>query len=261
MSKPNTRKGANSRAAIDPATLKRLNLGIEESATLSEALAIDFATLLTHTMPSITSKERQLMTEAKELGVTKRMDLAAKILRQHLDKNAIENLKSHSSDTVRGWVAFIVATDNESTLLQKLSAIYPLANDSHFGVREWAWLALRPTIAENIHQSVAELEPWTHSEFENIRRFAIEITRPRGVWSKHIGELKGSPSMAQCLLENVMCDSSKYVQDSCGNWLNDAAKSNPQWVIEFCEQWKAKSSSQATAYIIKRGMRSIHASG
>ena len=251
------RKGSNSRDAIDSAILERLNLGLEESATLSEALAVDFSILLEHVAPNVAPKDRQSVADAHGLGITKRMSLVATVLAKHFDKSSVSDLHYHQSDTVRGWAAFMIAQDNELSLSQKLSAVHALADDPHFGVREWAWLALRPEIAANIQQVIKELEPWVMSESENIRRFAIEATRPRGVWSKHILELKKSPAMAENLLNGVMEDSSKYVRDSCGNWLNDAAKSQPLWVIEFCKAWQDKSTSTATDYIIKRGLRNI----
>jgi 3-methyladenine DNA glycosylase AlkC len=56
-----------------------------------------------------------------------------------------------------------------------------------------------------------------------------------------------------------MEDPSRYVQDSCANWLNDASKSNSEWVVNYCEQWRKKSESAAMIYIIRRALRSITA--
>lgn len=251
------RIGAKSRDTIEPSVLDRLNLGTEESASLSEALAVDFGILLGHVVPSVTPEEQQRVTNAAGLGFKKRMNLAATVLVEHLGNNAAELLQQHPSDTARGWVAFVIGNSDYLSLGEKLSAVRSLADDRHFGVREWAWLALRPAIAADLTQALVWLLPWVMSESENIRRFAIEATRPRGVWSKHIQKLKESPAMGQVLLNEVMEDSSRYVQDSCGNWLNDAAKSNPQWVVDFCAQWQEKSYSVATSYIIKRGLRNV----
>ncbi len=251
------RTGAKSRDSIEPLVLERLNSGAEESATLSEVLAIDFGKLLRHVVPDLSADDQQLVSDASGLGITKRMDLMAMVLADHFGDDAAEALMHHSSDTVRGWAAFIIGRNEHLCLNQKLSAIFPLADDPHFCVREWAWLALRPAIAMDINQALTELGTWVRSKSENIRRFAIEATRPRGVWSKHIQILKESPEMARPLLNEVMEDPAKYVQDSCGNWLNDAAKSNPQWVSKFFGHWQEMNSSSATRYIIKRGLRNI----
>lgn len=51
-------------------------------------------------------------------------------------------------------------------------------------------MAVRESITQELTKSIAILEKWTVEDDENIRRFAIESTRPRGVWCKHITQLK-----------------------------------------------------------------------
>ncbi|PIE78379.1 MAG: DNA alkylation repair protein, partial [Candidatus Delongbacteria bacterium] len=133
-----------------------------------------------------------------------------------------------------------------------------LIADNHFGVREVVWMALRPEIDKNVEQSIEILSSWTKSENENIRRFTTESTRPRGVWCKHIERLKKNPKIALPILENLKSDKSKYVQDSVGNWLNDASKSEPNFVIELCEKWKNELPTQETEKIIKRALGTIN---
>ena len=70
------------------------------------------------------------------------MKNAASILNcQQIDFNL---LMRHPSDTVRGWAAYQIAILPDLSLAERLNLIKPLADDSHFGVREWAWLSLRP---------------------------------------------------------------------------------------------------------------------
>jgi 3-methyladenine DNA glycosylase AlkC len=251
------RIGATSRATIDPTILQQLNEGIIPSATLSESLAVDFACLMRHGFPGIKAEAIDLMHAAANLGITKRMELAAAILTEQLGPKEIKGLLLHSSDTVRGWGAYCIAVDPSLSLEKAIDRIRPLADDSHFGVREWAWLAVRPLVAQDIKKSINLLMPWTIDRSENIRRFAIEVTRPRGVWSKHIAALKTSPLLGEGLLDRVMEDPSRYVQDSCANWLNDAVKSNPDWVVGYCTKWQKKSNSQAVSYITRRALRSL----
>ncbi|KRA84699.1 DNA alkylation repair protein [Altererythrobacter sp. Root672] len=241
---------------IDPAHLARLNAGEVEAATLVECLAVDFALLMGSVLPDIGSGPCAEMHEAREAGISRRMLLAARLITKRYGPSAIERLARHSSDTVRGWVcAMLGAADME--LGDRLLAIRPFADDPHFGVREWSWMAVRSHLAAELDVSIALLAKWTVDPSERIRRFATEALRPRGVWCSHIAALKQQPERALAVLEPLRADPSIYVQDSVGNWLNDAGKDRPEWVRALCERWLAESPEPATVRICRRGMRSI----
>ena len=74
----------------------------------------------------------------------------------------------------------------------------------------------------------------------------------------HLNELKKDPSLAFGIFEDLYNDPSRYVQNSVANWLNDASKSKPDWVIGVCEDFLEKSTSSETKYICKRAQRSIN---
>lgn len=242
-------------AGIAPARLVLLNGGSVASATLTEGLAIDFAVLLAAAVPAIGAARLERMHAHAAAGITRRMALAAQLL---LEANAdLAPLQTHPSDTVRGWVCFAIAAQTGLTLPQLLAAMRPLADDGHFGVREWAWLALRPRLAAELADAIALLVPWTADPSERVRRFACEALRPRGVWCAHIAQLKAQPQLALPLLQALRADPAAYVQDSVANWLNDAAKSQPDWVRALCAQWLQDSAGAATQRICKRAQRSL----
>lgn len=250
-----SRTGAKRQAEISAEVLQQLNLGVLESATLVEGLAVDFGVLMqaVHPQTSLTSLERL----RQERSITKRMILAGEILFQEWGLSGVDQLQQHQSDTVRGWAAYVLAQDPHLALPERLERIQPFANDAHFGVREWAWLALRPWIGREIETAIDGLSVWTRSESANLRRFAVESTRPRGVWCSHIQALKDKPALGLPLLDPLKSDRSRYVQDSVANWLNDAGKSQPQFVRDLCQRWQEASQSRETAYICKRASRSL----
>jgi 3-methyladenine DNA glycosylase AlkC len=169
----------------------------------------------------------------------------------------LEEITFHHSDTVRGWACYVVALEQSFSLAQRLAKIRPLADDPHYGVREWAWLAVRPHVVTDLAPAIRQFKTWVKHPAPNIRRFAVEITRPRGVWCAHLTALKERPREALPLLEPVKSDPSRYVQDSVANWLNDASKSQPDWVRELCKRWQRESDSAGTARICQRALRSI----
>ena len=243
---------------IDPARLASLNSGVAETSQLGEGLAVDFPALLRAVLPEIANQETATLEAVRSDGISRRMATIGGMLARHLNEDGLTELQSHPSDTVRGWVCFALAARNDGDPDTLFEALRPLADDPHFGVREWAWLAARPTIANNLASAIERLARWTDSPSERIRRFASEATRPRGVWCAHLKALKEEPALGLPILEPLRADPARYVQDSVGNWLNDAAKSRPDWVRSLCAHWLAESDRPATARIVKRATRSLN---
>lgn len=235
-----------------------LNGGQEQSRTLAEALAVDHLALMHHVVPNMPAELSEAVARALPLGILKRMQAIGAALHDHLPAEAWRELARHPSDTVRGWACFAFAAESTSDDAERLlGRIRPAADDPHFAVREWAWMAARPLLAADVERSIGLLADWTDAPSERIRRFASEALRPRGVWARHIAELKQDPNPGLPLLEPLRADNARYVQDSVANWINDASKTNPDWVRELCSRWGRESPTPATDRIIKRALRSL----
>jgi 3-methyladenine DNA glycosylase AlkC len=260
------RKGARSLSEIPKTILLQLNKGEIESANLVEWLAINQLSLLEHFLKAnkriayLKATQTAIQQLKKQTVLTTTECIGRSLYSQSIqqkDEELLTLLQQHTSDGVRCWACYFISNNPTLNVAQQLKAIYSLANDSHFGVREIAWMAIRPSIAADLKQGLALLEKWCTDKAENIRRFASECTRPRGVWCQHIDALKEKPELALPILEPLKSDTSKYVKDSVGNWLNDASKTQAKWVIALCKKWQKESKTKDTEYIIKKALRSI----
>jgi 3-methyladenine DNA glycosylase AlkC len=260
------RKGARSVAEIEPALLEQLNNGSTETVNLVEWLAIDQLLLLKNILKQ-QKRDNWYKTAAAAVAELKKKtvntinETIGKTLLQEAalqkDTEFLKLLATHTADMVRCWAAYTIGGNTALSLKKMLAQIRPFAADKHFGVREIAWLAVRPVLAKNIEEGIALLTPWTGEKDANLRRFASEATRPRGVWCAHIELLKNNPALGLPILQPLHNDPEKYVQDSAGNWLNDAAKTQPEFVLALCKKWQQQSPGKATAYIIKKATRSL----
>ncbi|MCE5993609.1 MULTISPECIES: hypothetical protein [unclassified Pseudomonas] len=234
---------------------------------LAECLAVDQTTLvgaLAGQLPDTLIGPLATCAEAtRSLGLSKKIAAIGLTLGQWLEpapaplrQQVFERCSAHSADTVRSWAAFAQAhlsrtLDLESALLAQLR----FARDEHFGVREWAWMALRPHLARELDSALALLARHAGDSNPLVRRFCIEVLRPRGVWCEHIAALKLMPEAAEPLLVPRLAETDKYAQDSVANWLNDASKTRPDWVIQLFE--RHPPSCKASRRIHTRATRSL----
>ncbi|MEY2953953.1 MAG: hypothetical protein RLZZ401_2040 [Pseudomonadota bacterium] len=166
-------------------------------------------------------------------------------------------LARHPSDIARSWAVQWLQFSGQ-TLADKLIAVRRFAADPHFGVRETAWMTVRNEVVAQLDPALALLQTWVCDTDPNIRRFACELTRPMGVWCAHIDALKAQPWRAEVLLTPLRADPSRYVQNSVANWLNDASKSQPQWVASLCDRWLLQGGDSAfTRYTVQRALRTL----
>lgn len=264
-SDPN-RKGAARIALIPPQVLEALNAGRIPTVNLNEFLAIDLALLARNV-----ARDIGLDPQAERLQDTIAMLPGFAPIKRHAhvaralfdltevrdDRDAVANaLATHPSDVARCWAAQWIAFGKLS-LPEKLQAAWRFAADGHFGVREMAWMAVRDEVVGDADAAVRLLAPWATHPDPNIRRFASEATRPRGVWCPQVETLKAQPWRGLPLLDPLRADPSRYVQKSVANWLNDAAKTQPDWVREVCGRWSRESRAAETAYIVRRAQRSL----
>lgn len=256
------RSGARRMADVPPAVLAELAAGRIETVNLMEWLAADMATLARNVASEIGGAAGAALIQASSsmigVGVTDRLKAGGRaIAKGAWATPAFERLKAHKSDLVRQWTCYAVNDSSLSLSIdERLRQTLPFAADRNMSVRETAWMAFRPHLADQFDEALPLLEGLALHTDENIRRFAVEVSRPRSVWGAHLPVLKRNPERAARLLDRVKEDSSRYVKLAVGNWLNDASKSRPDWVIQFCREWEIIDSPH-TRFMTKRGLRTL----
>jgi 3-methyladenine DNA glycosylase AlkC len=260
------RKGAARIALISDEVLQALNAGAIPTANLNEFLAIDLQLLAPAVAQAIglDPAHERLQDTLAMLGSFKPMkrhglishalyDMAA----QSADPDAVaQHLITHPSDMARCWACDWVRYSGWP-LARQLQAQARFAGDPHFGVREMAWAAVRDEVVADLGTALDLLQSWVTDTNENFRRFASELTRPKGVWCAPIKILQAEPQRALHLLEPLRADPSRYVQNSVANWLNDASKTQGPWVESVCQRWLQESPCVQTQYIVRRARRTL----
>lgn len=256
------RKGPRSFKDLNPEVLEYLDQGKIETKNLMEWLSANQLKLLQIVLSEIEKTEWFSMfdvavnSQKKPTANSNAKVIGETFAQMTQDTKVYEALKSHTSDIVRCWACWgeSLLYDDLKELLQAMKGY---ASDTHFGVREVVIFATKERMIENLDLAITILTPWTSSKDENVRRFAAESLRPVGVWVKKIAQFQEEPQLGLPILEPLKSDASKYVRDSVANWLNDASKSQPEWVKGVCKRWEQESTTKETAYIIKRGLRTL----
>lgn len=117
--------------------------------------------------------------------------------------------------------------------------------------------AIRPFYEEYPEKTLQQMIKWTKSKNRNVRRLPSEGLRPRLPWAKKLDLLIIDPSPLIPILENLKDDSSKYVQKSVANCINDIVKDNPEIAKELLDSWQVDAISKERQWIIKHASRNL----
>ena len=108
-----------------------------------------------------------------------------------------------------------------------------------------------------LEKVLSKVYRWATNNDPAIRRMLIEAIRPRGVWCKHIDELKHDPSILKEILEEVLDDPSEYVRKAAANNINDISKDNPTIVCQWVKEWSKGKITPEREWVIQRGLRTL----
>lgn len=261
------RKGSPTTAGVPQPVRALLDAGLIETVNLAEWLVADQGALAAHVLPSLDLGQMvpavaDALARVDKPTAPRRLIAIASAMDSEVAGGSalvrvVNSLSQHPSDIVRSWGCHLVGIRTDLDLKTKLDWIRPFATDRNMSVRECAWMAVRNDIATELDLALRCLEPFVWEPDPNLRRFATEVTRPRGVWCRHISALRDDPEKGLPLLDPLRADPARYVQNSVANWLNDASKTRPDWVRDVCNRWSTGTPAIETRYICRRALRTL----
>lgn len=228
-----------------------LSSGRLDTANFMEQFALDVDVLLAKRLPEVA-----VQGALNHVPIKHRLTIAGERLAHVCPPSDIYDRVRSECDTIRAIGALAIGV---SDLLPsaRLRLLRRFADDSHFAVREWAWIGLRDSLGDGVLDLVPLLTAWAKDPSERVRRYSCEVIRPRGVWCRHLTYHGRDLTAGLPVVEQLRTDSSRYVQVSVGNWLNDACRLEPAWVINLCSQWQQEDA--IPNLIVRRALRSVRA--
>jgi 3-methyladenine DNA glycosylase AlkC len=116
--------------------------------------------------------------------------------------------------------------------------------------------AIRPLLEQDTEKTMKTMVAWSKDENVHVRRLASEGVRIALPWSKKLYAALAEFENYKTILTNLKNDSSKFVQKSVGNNLNDLYKEYPEKAIEIIDEWNNDNPTKETMWIINHGLRS-----
>ncbi|MCG6201983.1 DNA alkylation repair protein [Psychromonas antarctica] len=115
--------------------------------------------------------------------------------------------------------------------------------------------AVRPFIVKYEKPMLEQMVLWADHDHNRVRRLASEGSRPRLPWAITLASLKKNPAPLLPIFEQLKQDECELVRRSVANSLNDIAKDNPDFVIQFAREHYGRNKN--TDRLIKHACRTL----
>ncbi len=118
--------------------------------------------------------------------------------------------------------------------------------------------ALRPLAERLGPEIVPRLDPWVRDDSPFVRRAAVEATRPRGVWVRHLRWAVEEPALLLPLLRPLRRETHRYPANAVANCLNDLSRTRPQLTREVLRGWlEEERPGPLLRHIAAKALRSL----
>jgi 3-methyladenine DNA glycosylase AlkC len=163
-----------------------------------------------------------------------------------------ENEKETGMFTDYYWVMPIAAYVEKYGLDHWSESMYALEEITKRNTSEYA---IRPFIKKHFDKTMHQMVKWSLNENKHLRRLASEGVRPRLPWAKKLETFVNDPRPILPILNNLKDDTSKYVQKSVANCLNDILKDNQEIGKEVIQAWSQGNMGKERKWIVKHALR------
>ncbi|MDR1648165.1 MAG: DNA alkylation repair protein [Zoogloeaceae bacterium] len=118
--------------------------------------------------------------------------------------------------------------------------------------------AVRPLLVTRPDAMLAIMTEWSHDPSVHVRRLASEGLRIRLPWAKKLTLALERFNAVRVILSTLKEDTSRFVQKSVGNNLNDLYKEAPALAEALVSEWEtAPTLSAAARWVIRHGRRNF----
>lgn len=128
-----------------------------------------------------------------------------------------------------------------------------------FTKKNSAEFAIRAFLTYDFKKTMKQMEKWSKSKNEHLRRLSSEGIRPRLPWGKQVAALFTHTDEIVAILSRLRNDESLYVRRSVANNINDLAKGTPETVVEIIKEWGMDNPD--VAWILQHGTRTLRKHG
>ncbi len=204
-------------------------------------------------------------------------DLELKARVEHLADALYQHLPYDYPEAVSKLVAILgPENEKETGMFKEFYWVMPLAKFvekyglEHFDAsmnaiyemtkRNTGEYTIRPFLEKSPKKTLTILLKWSKDNNTHIRRLASEGVRPRLPWAPKLDQFITDPTPILPILENLKDDSSKYVQKSVANGINDILKDNLELGKKLIENWVPKATKERK-WIIKHALRNLLKAG
>ncbi|WP_234021398.1 DNA alkylation repair protein [Streptomyces sp. 142MFCol3.1] len=117
-------------------------------------------------------------------------------------------------------------------------------------------LALRTLLRHNLDRALGIIEEWTGSPDPDVRRLAVEGTRPYLPRALRVPELITLPGATVAVLDALYGDESEYVRRSVADHLHDVSRDHADLAVTTARRWLA-APAPTTGRLVRHGLRSL----